>query len=271
MGLTAIDIGDGPPAVLLHGQPGSARDWSPVTERLREGIRVIAPDRPGYGSTGGSAVGFRENATAVIALLDRLEVESAVVAAHSWATGVALAMAADFPERVRALVLAAPVAPGPSPSAADRLFASRLIGPAAARFGFRAAGLALSLPPLQRLARRAVPALSPEQVSATAELWRTGRVWRSFFAEQRALVAELPSLEPQLASVAQPATILYGTWDLMARPAQARRLADELPHTELIPVRRAGHMLPQQRPGLVARAIASAAAGEGLSVPKTTS
>ncbi|MGB7587752.1 MAG: alpha/beta hydrolase [Solirubrobacterales bacterium] len=260
MRLSATDIGNGAPAVFLHGQPGNAGDWHPVTIRLRERMRVIALDRPGYGRTGGRAVGFHDNAAAMVALLDRLDIESALVAAHSWATGVALAAAIRFPERVRALVLAAPVAPDIPLGLVDRALAHPLVGPVAARVGFGLAGLGLAFPPVQRLARAAVPALSPDQVAATAAQWRADGVWRSFYAEQRALVAELPLLAPHLNSVSQPTTILHGTRDRISTPAHARQLAHALPHAQLVPVDRASHMLPQQRPGLVAEAIARAAA-----------
>jgi pimeloyl-ACP methyl ester carboxylesterase len=257
--LSAIDIGDGPAAVLLHGQPGSAADWAPVTTRLRERMRVVAPDRPGYGRTGGRATGFRDNAAAMVALLDRLGIESAVVAGHSWATGVALAAAIRFPERVRALVLAAPVVPGAPPGAVDRVLANPLVGAAAARLGFGLAGLGLALRPLRRVAGRAVPELPPGQIAATAARWRSDSVWRSFYAEQRAVVAELPSLAPALSGLDIRTTILYGTRDRISSPAEARRLAGVLPRCELVCADRAGHMLPQQRPGLVADAIVRAA------------
>lgn len=260
MKLSAIDIGDGPPAVLLHGQPGNAGDWGPVTIRLRERMRVIAPDRPGYGRTGGRAAGFRDNAAAVVALLDRLGIESAVVVGHSWGAGVALAAAIRFPERVRALVLAAPVAPGIPAGAVDRLLAHPLVGAPVARLGFGLAGLGLAIPPVRRLAGAAVPALPPSQVATTAAQWRADGVWRSFYAEQRALVAELPSLAPDLSSVDKRTTILYGTRDRISTPAHARRLARALPRAQLVSAEGAGHMLPQQRPELVAEAIARAAA-----------
>lgn len=260
MTLAAIDTGDGPPAVLLHGQPGNAGDWFPVTVRLHGRLRVVAPDRPGYGRTGGRAAGFRDNAAAVITLLDHLGIESAVISAHSWATGVALAAAIGFPERVRALVLTAPVAPGIPPGAVDRLMAHPLVGVPAARLGFGLAGLGLALPPVRRLARRMVRELPPEQVAATAAQWRRAGVWRSFYVEQRALVSELPSLAPALSSVDRPTTILYGTRDWISTPAHARRLARNLPEAQLVPAGRSGHMLPQQRPELVAEAIARAAA-----------
>jgi pimeloyl-ACP methyl ester carboxylesterase len=258
--LSAIDLGDGPAAVLLHGQPGNAGDWCPVIAHLRDRMRVVAPDRPGYGRTAGRAAGFGGNADAVVALLDSADIESAVVAGHSWATGVVLAMAIRFPRRVRALVLAAPVAPDLPPGAVDRLLAHPLLGAPATWLGFGLAGVGLALPPVRRLAHATVPALSADQVATTAAQWRADSAWRSFYAEQRALVTELPSLAPQLGSIDKPTTILYGTRDRVSPPAHARSLARALPHVRLISAGRAGHMLPQQRPELIAEAIALAAA-----------
>jgi pimeloyl-ACP methyl ester carboxylesterase len=258
--LAAIDTGSGPPVILLHGQPGNAGDWQPVTERLRERMRVIAPDRPGYGRTGGRAGGFRDNAAAVGALLDRLGIESAVLAGHSWATGVALAAAIEFPERVRSLVLAAPVAPGVPLGRVDRALAHPRMGPAAVRLGFGVVGLGLALRPARSFARRAVPALKSSQVASTAAQWRTDDVWKSFYVEQRALVTELASLAPELPSLNKRAVVLCGTRDWITPPAHAIKLADVLPDAQLVSADRAGHMLPQQRPELMTKAIISVAA-----------
>jgi pimeloyl-ACP methyl ester carboxylesterase len=257
--LEAVDLGSGPAAVLLHGQPGSSEDWRGVTERLRERRRVIAPDRPGYGRTGGRAVGFAENAAALIELLDRLEVESAVVVGHSWGSGVALATAAKFPQRVEALVLVGSVAPTIAPSLVDRALGHRLLGPPASRLGFRAAGLGLSLPFMRSLARAAVPALQPAQVAATATQWRSADVWRSFYEEQRALIEELPALALDLPSIEAPTTIVFGTRDRVSPPSHAQALARELPQADLVSVEGASHLLPQQHPKLIAEAIAEAA------------
>lgn len=254
MTLSAIDTGSGPAVVLLHGQPGSGADWSPVIQRLRGRMRVIAPDRPGYGSTGGRPVGFRANAEEAMALLDRLQVDRAVVAGHSWGSGIALAAALEFPQRLYALVLVGPMAPTASPSRLDRAFANRLIGPPVTRLGFWAAGLGLTLPPLRRLAHAATPALEADRLERIAAEWRGADVWRSFYAEQRAFVDEMPALADRLPSLSVPATIVAGNRDRICPPSHARKLATDLPNASLIEVD-GGHLLPQQRPNLVADAI----------------
>lgn len=257
MELKALDSGSGPAALLLHGQPGTAGHWAPVSERLRGRMRVIAPDRPGYGRTGGRAVGFGENAAAAIELLDRLEVEAAVVAGHSWGAGVALALANRFPARVSALVLVGAMVPRAQPSLVDRLWADRRFGPPATRLGFQAGGLVLSLPFMRRLTRATAPGLE-DQLGTIASEWRGDGVWRSFYAEQRALVDELPGLAPELPSIRTPTIVLSGTWDLVSPASHARALARALPNARLVSVKRAGHLLPQKRPGLVADVIVSA-------------
>lgn len=244
--------------VLLHGQPGSSRDWWAVTNRLRERMRVLVPDRPGYGRTGGLATGFRANAEAVAALLADLGVESAVVVGHSWATGVALALASRFPVRVRSLVLIAPVAPGVLPGAVDRALADPVVGAAVARLSFRASGVALGLAPFRALARRLVPALPPQQIAETAAEWRGDRVWRSFLVEQRALLSELPGLRAELASIEHPTTVLEGTRDRISGSPHSRVLSSLMPRAELVRIEGAGHLLPQRRPILVSEAIAQA-------------
>lgn len=259
MTLAAIDVGEGPVAVLLHGQPGGSGDWSAVIEELRGRMRLVVPDRPGYGRTGGPALGFESNANDLIQLLDQLDIERAVIAGHSWATGVVLAAAIRFPDRVQALVLASPVSPALPVGAIDRALAHPILGPPMTRAGFWLAGLSLSLPPLRRLARFTAPAADPEQVAATAEEWRSEAVWKSFYAEQRALIRELPSLAPRLASMEAPTTIVHGTGDRISPPAHSRQLAGLLPNATLATVDGAGHMLPLQRPDFIADAIANAA------------
>jgi len=97
--------------VLLHGQPGSSSDWRAVADNLATDHRVIVPDRLGYGLTGGPAAGFATNANAVAKLLGSLGVDGALIVGHSWAGGVALEMALDFPHHVAGLGLVSSVAP----------------------------------------------------------------------------------------------------------------------------------------------------------------
>ena len=53
--------------VMLHGQPGSGSDWQQLSDQLSAGLRVVALDRPGYGTNRLAAGGLAVNARTVVA------------------------------------------------------------------------------------------------------------------------------------------------------------------------------------------------------------
>ena len=251
----AVDEGAGPPVLLIHGQPGTAADWTGVARALRERFRVLVPDRPGYGNTGGRAQGIVANAATMAKLLEERGLGGAIVAGHSWGAGVAIAMAERYPERVRRIVLVNPVTPGDRLGVADRLLADERIGPALARGALWVAGSALAAPRVRRVLRRMLPGYGIERSAEVARELRTGGAWRSFHLEQRALFSELPALRDGLAEVGQPTTVVVAANDRVTEPATGRRFAAEM-GARLVEVPRAGHLLPMQAPDEVARAIA---------------
>ncbi len=102
------EIGEGEPLLLLHQTPSSSLQWEAAYPRLAAaGIRVIAPDTPGYGMsdplTGTpTAEGYAE---AALALLDALDVPRAAVLGHHTGAVTACELARAHPERVSRLVL----------------------------------------------------------------------------------------------------------------------------------------------------------------------
>jgi pimeloyl-ACP methyl ester carboxylesterase len=256
--LIAVDRGAGPAAVLLHGQPGEARDWKLVSVLLHNRMRVIVPDRPGYGRTVSPALGIGANADAVVHLLDRLGIAEALVAGHSWGGGVALAVAQRHPDRVSALVLAGSIGGMGSIVRLDRVLAARWFGPGMAL----AAIAALSAPRVRQAVARVVgPAVLVEES-------RTGwyRAWRSFVVEQRALVDELPGIVARLGDVQVRAVVVVGGADRVVRPQSQRDLAARLPKGELVELPGVGHLVPREAPAELADVIASAGMGLSRSV-----
>lgn len=251
----AVDQGSGPAVLLIHGQPGTAADWAGVARELRDSFRVLVPDRPGYGRTGGRAQGIVANAGAMANLLEQRGASDAIVAGHSWGAGVAIAMAERYPEHVRRLVLVNPVTPGDRLGLADRLLADERIGPPLTRGAFWVAGSALAAPRVRRIMRRTLPGYGIERSADVARDLRTGGAWRSFYVEQRALFSELPALREGVPGLTQPATVVVAANDRVTDPAAGRRFAAEV-GARLVEVPRAGHLLPMQAPEEVASAIA---------------
>ena len=101
----------GPVVILLHGWPYDIHSFVDVVPLLvAQGYRVIVPYLRGYGTTlflsDATLRNGQPSAIAVdmIALMDALKIEKAVVAAFDWGARTANIMAALWPERVRAMV-----------------------------------------------------------------------------------------------------------------------------------------------------------------------
>ena len=125
--------------VLVHGQPGAGDDWAALARLLANDHRVLAPNRPGWGSDPRPAMGMAENAQALAEYLDAVEAQSpVVVVGHSLGGGVALKLALMYPERVGALVLVGSVGVGEALSRFDRLLAVPVAGNGILRIGVAA-------------------------------------------------------------------------------------------------------------------------------------
>jgi non-heme chloroperoxidase len=99
----------GPALVLLPGPTDSWRSYEPVLERIPLSTRTIAVSQRGHGDSDKPATGYRveDFAADVVALVDALRIERAVLAGHSGSCLVARRVAIDRPERVAGLVLEA--------------------------------------------------------------------------------------------------------------------------------------------------------------------
>lgn len=101
--------GEGRPVVLLHGWGTSAESLSVVAKALEDRCQVYAVDLPGFGWTPSAATtwGTWEYASYVEAFMDRIGIPTADLIGHSFGGRVALVLAAQRPDRVRRLILAA--------------------------------------------------------------------------------------------------------------------------------------------------------------------
>jgi pimeloyl-ACP methyl ester carboxylesterase len=122
------DSDDQPHTVLLirNGRLGSSPIWTRVRPLLDGyGLRVLAFDQPGTHRTTVPALDLFDSAAALAEALDERQTSPTVVVAHSLGAGVALALAALAPPRVRALVLIAPVATPTAFTPTGRVLAAR--------------------------------------------------------------------------------------------------------------------------------------------------
>ncbi|MEV6159389.1 alpha/beta hydrolase [Nonomuraea sp. NPDC052129] len=102
---------NGPAVILLHGFPYDIQSFVEVTPLLaKEGYRVIVPYLRGHGTTRFLSDRTFRNAQQsvialdIIALMDALKIEKAILAGFDWGSRTADIIAALWPERCKALV-----------------------------------------------------------------------------------------------------------------------------------------------------------------------
>jgi pimeloyl-ACP methyl ester carboxylesterase len=118
--LAGEESGEGPPVVLLHGLTATRR-YVVMGSRLleRSGHRVIAYDARGHGRSdpppSRDAYGYPHLSEDLLSVLDRLEIERAVIAGASMGAHTAVRFILEHPSRVAGLGL---ITPSYDPSAA---------------------------------------------------------------------------------------------------------------------------------------------------------
>ncbi|HKY15315.1 MAG TPA: alpha/beta hydrolase [Microthrixaceae bacterium] len=250
------EVGGGPTVLLIHGASNSGVSWAPLVAELPD-LRCVMVDRPGCGLSEALPRRFADIAALetyadgfVAALLDALELPSALVIATSLGGYLTLRSAATHPTRIeRIALIGAPfgVAPSQLP-VAMRMSAIPGLGPLMAR-----------IPP----SRGAVRAVLRQ--AGLRDAIDAGRVNDTFVDCFRSLLRDTPTMlneiqagpriispwsgmDPRivlgpdvLARIVQPVGLLWGDHDILGGPAVAETFASSLPNCELEVMRGAGH------------------------------
>jgi pimeloyl-ACP methyl ester carboxylesterase len=244
-----IEKGQGPTLLLLHGNGILSEDFhaSGLLDRAARHYRVIAFDRPGFGySERPRTTIWTPTAQARLLhhALHQLGAGEALVLGHSWGTLVALAMALEFPEDVRALALLS-----------GYYYPSlRLDAPLSAPPAIPVLGDVLRLTIAPLLGRLVWPGLVKRIFSPAAvdSRFRELPVWmmlrpsqlRASAAESAMMIPAASTLSKRYRELKMPVTIIAGDGDKIADPEHnARRLAEALPRSELHLLPGAGHMV----------------------------
>ena len=225
-------VGDGTPAVLVHGLSGSARWWAPIVPALSDTHRVHLLDLPGFGRRRRGRARF-DHAGAAAWLAEWMEaagIERAHLVGHSLGGLICLRLAARNPERVDRLVVIAP----PGVRDTSNPF----------RYGYRLARTVVAG------GRTLVPMLVRDALHA-GPVTLARAAWTILRDDIR---AELPH-------VGAPTLLVWGADDRLIPPAVAEIFRSELPDARLLLVDRAGHVPMLEQPKTVATAVATFLAG----------
>lgn len=234
------DAGSGLPVVLLHAFATGHALWEPQLEALAGSFRAVAPDLRGFGDssdTDGLAVPMDEYADDVVALLDHLAIERAVIAGISLGGYVALSLAIRHPRRAAGLVLANTRAGADDPQWAgsrEALVADILArGPAAVVESYGDKPFGPRCPPDVKARVRAMILRQRVEGLASGMLGMATR----------------PDRRAALPSIAMPTLVVSGTRDQYIPSSEGDAMHGAIRDSRFVDIPEAGHLSNADSPG----------------------
>jgi 3-oxoadipate enol-lactonase len=235
--------GSGPPLVLLHAGIADRRMWAGLLGPLAStGLRVLAPDLPGFGD---APTGPPPSApwADVLETLDALELDRVVLAGNSFGGAIAKRVAVLAPERIAglALILAPPEDDEPSPELGAVWEAEE----AALERGDIEAAVAVIV------AGWTLPDAPAQQRELVADMQRRAFAVQSAGDELTEGPDPLEGDPGALAQLDAPVVLTVGEHDMSDFHLAAAQLAEGLPGARLQTIAGAGHLAPLEQPEAV--------------------
>ncbi len=102
-----LDVGAGPPVILIHGFGGSMWQWEHQQHALSQHFRVLTLDLPGAGLSDKPEIDYRPDQMLdyFVGFMDAVKIPQATLVGNSMGAGLAIGMALAHPTRVAKLVL----------------------------------------------------------------------------------------------------------------------------------------------------------------------
>jgi pimeloyl-ACP methyl ester carboxylesterase len=246
-----IDLGTGPPLVLVPGIQGRWEWMRPTVAALARHFRVLSFSLAGERTSGHAfdrRLGFDNFIVQIDRVLAKADVNEAVLCGVSYGGLIAARYAALRPQRVRALVLASALAPGYTPDARVRFYlrAPWLLSPLFCVNAWRRS---------RREILAALPARRDRLAFSAGQLWRVAAHPTSpALMRDRIRLLEDVDFASSMSSVAAPCLLITGesALDNVVPPQHTLGYTRFLPHAESLTFERTGHI------GLVTRPVAFA-------------
>jgi pimeloyl-ACP methyl ester carboxylesterase len=247
-----LRAGYGEPVVLLPGGGTWLYELRSLIAALAPHYTVYALDPPGSGYTTPRVERPRYDLPAIdqtlLEFMDRLGIARSTLVGHSFGGGYALYFAEQHPERVSGLVLLASVG-------LDLPYA-----PLFEAMQWPVLGELSTKVVTPELMRGQLEQLVADPATITEELVRETYIPATFHTNRVALYQLTRQLdwrltETGLAQLRVPVLLIWGREDQLQPVARLERWQELLPHAEVRVIEGAGHLLQEDQPELVNRAV----------------
>jgi len=250
--------------ICLHGFGASAFTWHKVMKPLSQNYTVVAYDRPGFGFTsrpvpgewrGENPYSAKSQAKQTVALMDALGIDKAVLMGSSAGGAIATLTALEYAERVKAIVLVDAAVFGGGPP--DWLISFikipqiKRLGPLLIREGKEY--FADSLKKAHESAWHDPSKCTPETLEGYKKPFRARNWDRALWEFMEAY--EHPHLKERLGDIKVPVLVITGDDDRIVPRDDSVRIADEIPHAELVIIPNCGHLPHEETPEKLLEAV----------------
>jgi pimeloyl-ACP methyl ester carboxylesterase len=250
-----LDIGDGPPVILVHGFGGSMWQWEYQQASLAPRHRVITLDLPGSGLSDKPDLAYTpdEMVAFVLGVMDALEIQKAAFVGNSMGAGLAIGMAVAHPERVDRVVLISGLPKGVREKLTGPLIRRAVETSAPVwllRFGNWLAGRWVTENVLKEIVHdhsRLTPAVIERSVRNRA---RPGLI-RAAMAAARNLPLWEQGFALRIGEISRPTLVIWGTEDKVFPPEVGHELKNTIKGASIALVPKAGHIPQWEQPEAV--------------------
>ena len=258
-----LEVGSGPPLLLVHGYLSSRLSWDDVIPLLASGFRLIVPDQPGFGesekpSPTRYAYGFDAFAESLVDLVAALGLSRLSVCGHGLGGAVAMTLAANHPDLVDKLVLVDPLVYPARLGKMARVASIPVLGPIVFKQLY---GRAMFKSYFRDSVYGSSESVPWARVDRLFDLFNVPAAREAAYATMLAML-DTRALIARVSRIAAPTLVAWGRDDALSPVAQGRKLARELRNARF-EVFECGHSPPEERPGAFTHVITSFLADAG--------
>ena len=241
MTLAYSDSGSGQPIVFLHAFPLNRTMWAEQEAALSSHHRVITIDLRGHGESDAPLWHYSLDQAAddVRALLDHLSIRQALFVGLSMGGYILLAFYRKYADRVKGMVLADTRAQADTPEGKAGRFQM-------AQIAYKQGPSAIADIMLPKLLSPATIQARPKIVQQVRTMIEGNQI--SGIAGDLMAMAERPDSVPLLQQIACPTQIIVGELDQATPPADAKLMAEQIPHAKLAIIPNAAHLANLEQP-----------------------
>jgi 3-oxoadipate enol-lactonase len=235
------DEGEGLPVIFIHAFALNQTMWRAQVAALKHQYRCITLDLRGFGHSDVTDEPSLMNqmASDVRELMKALAIDKAVLVGLSMGGYIALAFYRNFPEAVRALVLADTRATADS----EQAKANRL---GSAEKALREGSAAIADETTPKLLGDTTLSSNPELVQLVHAI-QAANSPVGIAAAQRGMAARVDSTD-LLASIEVPTLVIVGSEDKLTPPADAEVIHQGISHAKLLVIENSGHLSNMETP-----------------------